>query len=62
MKRYQGVSVSPGLVLGQVSLLAMSSRDRSSFNRNPQNPEKELLLLEDAIRTAQSELESMASR
>src|SRR5699024_9409347 len=36
--------------------------DRTSINRNPQNPEKEMQLLEDAIRTAQSELESMANR
>ncbi len=62
MKRYQGISVSPGLVLGQVSLINLTNRDRTSFNRNPLNPEKELLLLEDAIRTAQNELESMASR
>ena len=62
MKKYQGVSVSSGLVLGQVSLISKSNRDRTSINRNPQNPEKEMQLLEDAIRTAQSELESMANR
>ena len=62
MKTYQGVSVSSGLVVGQVSLISKSNRDRSSINRNPQNPEKEMQLLEDAIRTAQSELESMANR
>ena len=62
MKTYQGVPVSAGLVVGQVSLISKSNRDRSSINRNPQNPEKEMQLLEDAIRTAQSELESMANR
>ncbi len=62
MKTYQGVSVSSGLVLGQVSLISKSNRDRTSINRNPQNPEKEMQLLEDAIRTAQNELESMANR
>lgn len=62
MKKYQGVSVSSGLVLGQVSLISKSNRDRTSINRNPQNPEKEMQLLEDAIHTAQSELESMANR
>ena len=62
MKTYQGVPVSAGLVVGQVSLISKSNRDRSSINRNPQNPEKEMQLLEDAIRTAQNELESMANR
>ena len=62
MKKYQGVAVSAGLVLGQVSLISKSNRDRTSINRKPQNPEKEMQLLEDAIRTAQSELESIANR
>ncbi len=59
MKTYQGISVSPGRVIGQVSLL---ERPTDISNRNAYSPEKELFLLEDAVRTAQGELESMASR
>ena len=59
MKRYQGVSVSPGLVLGQVSLL---KRETYLFNRSQHSPEKEELVLAEAVRIAQNELESMAGR
>ena len=59
MKRYQGVSVSPGLVLGQVSLL---KRESYLFNRSQHSPEKEELVLAEAVRIAQNELESMAGR
>ena len=57
MKQYQGKSVSPGLVLGQVSLL---KRETYLFNRSQHSPEKELLVLEEAVRIAQNELDSMA--
>ena len=59
MKTYQGVSVSPGLVLGQVSLL---KRESYLFNRSQHSPVKEELVLREAVRIAQNELESMAGR
>ena len=59
MKQYQGISVSPGLVLGQVSLL---KRETYLFNRSQYSPEKEQLVLEEAVRIAQNELDSMAGR
>ena len=59
MKQYQGKSVSPGLVLGQVSLL---KRETYLFNRSQHSPEKELLVLEEAVRIAQNELDSMAGQ
>ncbi len=54
MKTYQGVSVSSGLVIGQVSLLKRNTDPRKGAARPP---EKELELLEGAVQTAQSELE-----
>ncbi len=59
MKVYQGHTASPGLVLGQVSRL---ERQAESFSSGPFNPERELELLESAVHTAQSELDSMAQR
>ena len=59
MKQYQGISVSPGLVLGQVSLL---KRETYLFKRSQYSPEKEQLVLEEAVRIAQNELDSMAGR
>lgn len=57
MKVYKGISSSPGLVLGQVSRL---ERRDETFGAGPFDPTKEEALLADAIRTAQSELNSMA--
>ena len=59
MKVYQGHSASPGLVMGQVSRL---ERRPESFAAGPFNPERELRLLENAVQTAQRELDSMADR
>ena len=59
MKVYQGHTASPGLVLGQVSRL---ERQAESFGTGPFNPERELELLQKAVHTAQSELDSMAQR
>ena len=59
MKICKGVSASPGLVLGQVSRL---ERHVETFSTGPFDPERELRQLEDAVRTAQSELDSMAER
>ena len=59
MKICKGVSASPGLVLGQVSRL---ERHVETFSTGPFNPERELRQLETAVRTAQSELDSMAER
>ena len=59
MKICKGVSASPGLVLGQVSRL---ERHVEIFSTGPFNPERELQQLETAVRTAQSELDSMAER
>ena len=59
MKVYKGASASPGLVLGQVSRLEHHVETNVS---GPFNPERELRLLENAVRTAQSELNSMAER
>ena len=59
MKICKGVSASPGLVLGQVSRL---ERHVETFSTGPFDPEWELRQLEDAVRTAQSELDSMAER
>ena len=59
MKVYKGASASPGLVLGQVSRL---ERHVETFSTGPFDPERELRQLEDAVRTAQSELDSMAER
>ena len=54
MKICKGVSASPGLVLGQVSRL---ERHVETFSTGPFDPERELRQLEDAVRTAQSELD-----
>ena len=59
MKICKGVSASPGLVLGQVSRL---ERHVETFSTGPFDPERELRQLETAVRTAQSELDSMAER
>ena len=59
MEICKGVSASPGLVLGQVSRL---ERHVETFSTGPFDPERELRQLEDAVRTAQSELDSMAER
>ena len=59
MKVYKGASASPGLVLGQVSRL---ERHVETFSTGPFNPERELQQLDDAVRTAQNELNSMAER
>ena len=59
MKICKGVSASPGLVLGQVSRL---ERHVETFSTGPFDPERELRQLEMAVRTAQSELDSMAER
>ena len=59
MKVYKGSCASPGLVLGQVSRL---ERHVETFSTGPFDPERELRQLEDAVRTAQSELDSMAER
>mgnify|MGYP002515851429 CR=1 FL=1 len=59
MKVYQGHTASPGLVMGQVSRL---ERRRESFSSGPFNPEREQHLLENAVQTAQRELDSMADR
>ena len=59
MKVYKGAAASPGLVLGQVSRLEHHVETNVS---GPFNPERELRLLENAVRTAQSELDSMAER
>ena len=59
MKICKGVSASPGLVLGQVSRL---ERHVETFSTGPFDPEWELRQLEDAVRTAQSELDCMAER
>ena len=59
MKICKGVSASPGLVLGQVSRL---ERHVETFGTGPFDPERELRQLEDAVRTAQSELDCMAER
>lgn len=59
MKICKGGSASPGLVLGQVSRL---ERHVETFSTGPFDPERELRQLEDAVRTAQSELDCMAER
>ena len=59
MKVYKGASASPGLVLGQVSRL---ERHVETFSDGPFNPEREQRMLDEAIRTAQTELDSMAER
>ena len=59
MKICKGVSASPGLVLGQVSRL---ERHVETFSTGRFVPERELRQLVDAVRTAQSELDSMAER
>lgn len=59
MKVYQGHTASPGLAMGQVSRL---ERRRESFASGPFNPEREQHLLENAVQTAQRELDSMADR
>ena len=59
MKTYQGVSASPGLVLGQVSLL---EHHVETFRDGPFHPERERELLDNAIHTAQKELDNMAER
>ena len=60
MKVYKGVSASPGLVLGQVSRL--EHHVETYGGGGPFNPERELRQLEDAIRTAQKELDGMGQR
>ena len=57
MKVCKGATVSPGLVLGQVSRL---ERHVEVFSTGPFNPERELEQLATAVRTAQNELDSMA--
>ena len=59
MKVYQGHSASPGLVMGQVSRL---ERWHENFATGPFNEEREQRLLENAVRTAQRELDGMADR
>lgn len=59
MKAYQGIPASPGLVVGQVSRL---DRGLENIHRDLLSPEKEGELLGEAIRLAQSELETMADR
>ena len=59
MKVYQGYSASPGLVMGQVSRL---ERWHENFFAGPFNAEREQRLLENAVRTAQRELDGMADR
>ena len=59
MKIYKGASASPGLVLGQVSRL---ERHVETFSDGPFNPEREQRMLDEAIHTAQTELDSMAER
>ena len=59
MKVYQGHSASPGLVMGQVSRL---ERWHENFSAGPFNAEREQRLLENAVRTAQRELDGMADR
>ena len=59
MKVYQGHSASPGLVMGQVSRL---ERWHENFATGPFNAEREQRLLENAVRTAQRELDGMADR
>ena len=57
MKVYH--SPSPGLVMGQVSRL---ERWHENFATGPFNAEREQRLLENAVRTAQRELDGMADR
>ena len=59
MKVYQGHSASPGLVMGKVSRL---ERWHENFATGPFNAEREQRLLENAVRTAQRELDGMADR
>ena len=59
MKVYQGHSASPGLVLGQVSRV---ERRTEIFRPGPFSPEREQRLLDNAVKTAQTELDSMAER
>jgi phosphoenolpyruvate-protein phosphotransferase len=59
MKVYQGISSSPGLVVGQVSRL---DRRYDTSGRKVQPPERELELLGDAISRAQEELRALAAR
>ena len=59
MKVYQGHSASPGLVMGQVSRL---ERWHENFATGPFNAEREQRLLENAVHTAQRELDGMADR
>ena len=59
MKVYQGHSASPGLVMGQVSRL---ERWHENFSAGPFNADREQRLLENAVRTAQRELDGMADR
>ena len=59
MKVYKGHSASPGLVLGQVSRL---ERHFDSFSRSTFGPEREQRRLDEAIHTAQQELEAMMQK
>ena len=59
MKICKGVSASPGLVLGQVSRL---ERWHENFSAGPFDAEREQRLLENAVRTAQRELDGIADR
>lgn len=59
MKVYQGHSASPGLVMGKVSRL---ERWHENFATGPFDAEREQRLLENAVRTAQRELDGMADR
>ncbi len=59
MKIYQGISASPGLIMGQVSRL---DRVLGAATRSPLSPQKERSLLAEAIRLAKTELEAIAER
>lgn len=59
MKIYQGIPASPGLIVGQVSRL---ERGGEISSRDLMSPEKESEMLDEAIRLAKSELESMGER
>ena len=59
MKVYQGHSASPGLVMGKVSRW---ERWHENFATGPFDAEREQRLLENAVRTAQRELDGMADR
>lgn len=59
MKIYQGIRVSSGVVVGQVSRM---QRGLDLASRSQENPEKEYRNLLEALQTAKKELDSMAGR